>query len=167
MLMATTINKARLLDEINGGYTTLQTALALLNQEQMTTPGVTGDWSLKDILAHLAAWQRYLLIHLQAAIRNEEPADKGFTGDGDTDTMNARFYEQNKVRPLDDVQADFRTTYRQVVDAVQALSDEDLFDPQRFAWMKGNALWVFVAGNTYEHYQEHLQSIQEWLSKAR
>ncbi|HZU66051.1 MAG TPA: ClbS/DfsB family four-helix bundle protein [Ktedonobacteraceae bacterium] len=165
--MATTMNKARLLDEINSNYATLETALASLKQEQMTTPVVTGDWSIKDILAHLAAWHRYLLIHLQAAMRNEEPADKGFTGGGDTDTMNARFYEQNKIRSLDDVQADFRATYRQVVEAVQALSDEDLFDPQRFAWMKGNALWELVAGNTYEHYQEHLQSIQEWLSKAR
>jgi len=33
--------------------------------------------------------------------------------------------------------------------------------------MKGNALWELVAGDTYEHYQEHLQSIQEWLNKSR
>ena len=62
--------------------------------------------------------------------------------------------------------ADLRTTYRQIEDSVQALNDEDLFEPQRFAWMKGSALWELVAGDTYEHYQEHMVSIQEWLNES-
>jgi hypothetical protein len=165
------MDKGQLLAEMNSGYTALETVLALLDQQQMTTPGVNGDWTIKDILAHLAAWQNYLVIQLQAAARNEVPAIQGILGDEDEgsaiDRLNAGFYEENKSRPLDDVMADLRTTYRQIEDGVQALNGEDLFEPKRFAWMKGNALWELVAGNTYEHYQEHLQSIQEWLNKSR
>lgn len=165
------MDKAQLLDEMNRGYATLETVLAPLDQQQMTTPGVTGDWSIKDIVAHLAVWQDYLVIRLQAAARNEVPAMYGIVSDEDEgsaiDRLNAGFYEENKSRPLDDVLANLRTTYRQIEDDVQTLNDEDLFEPKRFAWMKGNALWELVEGNTYEHYQEHIASIQEWLSKSR
>src|SRR6266481_3202660 len=98
------MDKAQLLDEMNRGYTALETILAPLNQAQMTTPGVNGDWSIKDILAHLNAWQDYLVIRLQAATRNEVPA-VGVLSDEDegntVDRLNADFYEENKARPLD------------------------------------------------------------------
>src|SRR5947209_10430789 len=106
------MDKAQLLDEMNSGYTALETVLAPLDQQQMTTPGVNGDWSIKDILAHLAAWQNYLVIRLQAAVRNETPAMLGISSGGDEgsalDRLNAGFYEENKSRPLDDVMADLR-----------------------------------------------------------
>ena len=169
--MATQMNKSSLLEEMSNGYTTLENILAPLDEAQMIIPGVNGDWSIKDILAHLAAWQNYLLIRLQAAARNEVPAVQGILSDEDegdaVDKINAGFYEENKSRPLEEVVSDFRTTFRQIVEVVQALSDEDLFEPMRFAWMKGNALWELVPGNTYGHYQEHTGSIQEWLVKSR
>ena len=169
--MAARMDKSKLLHEMSNGYTALENSLAPLNQAQMTTPGVNGDWSIKDILAHLNAWQDYLVMRLQAAARNEVPAIQGVLSDEDdgnaVDRLNARFYEENKSRSLDEVLAGCRTTYRQIVEAVQGLSEEDLFEPKRFAWMKGNALWELVPGNTYEHYQEHIGSIQEWLNKSR
>lgn len=46
------------------------------------------------------------------------------------------------------------------------MDDADLFEKQRFAWMKGNALWQLIAGDTYEHYDEHLPSIRDWLARS-
>jgi Protein of unknown function (DUF1706) len=43
------------------------------------------------------------------------------------------------------------------------MNEEDLIGPQRFAWMKGNPLYYLVAGDTYEHYEEHSKPIREWL----
>src|SRR5438270_705946 len=120
------MNKAQLFDEMNSAYTALETVLAPLDQQQMTIPGVTGDWSIKDILAHLAVWQNYLVIRLQAATRNEVPAIQGILSDEEgsaIDRLNAGFYEENKSRPLDDVMADFHKTYRQIVELTGALSD--------------------------------------------
>ncbi|HEX6480382.1 MAG TPA: ClbS/DfsB family four-helix bundle protein [Ktedonobacteraceae bacterium] len=165
------MDKAQLLEEMSNGYITLENILAPLNRAQMTTPGVNGDWSIKDILAHLNAWQGYLVIRLQAAARDEAPAVQGVISDEDegntVDRLNADFYEESKSRSLDEVLAEFRATYRQIVEAVQALSDEDLFERKRFSWTKGNALWELVPGDTYEHYQEHIGSIREWLGKVR
>ena len=52
-------DKAALLAMIQAGYEQLEVLLATLSPEQMTIPGVNGSWSVKDNLAHLAAWQGY------------------------------------------------------------------------------------------------------------
>jgi len=53
------------------------------------------------------------------------------------------------------------------LDIIQAMSEEDLFNSGRFAWAEGEPLWQVIAGDTYEHYQEHQKQIQEWLAQPR
>lgn len=39
----------------------LEAQLAQLSDEQNTMPGVVGDWPVKDVLAHLVAWEQMCL----------------------------------------------------------------------------------------------------------
>jgi len=159
------VNKTGLLDAMRTGYAALEKTLAPLDEAQMTTPGVNGTWSIKDNIAHIVTWQRVLLDRLRAAARNETPTSYGSDqADEDIDRLNEQFYQQSKSRPLAGVLADFRSTYAQIEEAVQSTSEEDLIDSQRFTWAKGVPLWRYVAGDTYEHYLEHITSIQGWLS---
>jgi hypothetical protein len=156
-------NKVALLDKINSGYAALEAVLNPLDETQMTRAGVDGGWSIKDVLTHLTAWQRAMVDRLQAAARNEKPALTTDLTDEEIDRLNEQFYQEGKARPLVEVLTDFRITYLQIVEVVQALSWEDLADAHRFAWLNGTPLWRYVAGDTYEHYQEHIESIQEFL----
>ena len=167
MLLSEQMNKAGVLDAMRTGYAALEKTLVPLDEARMTTPGVNGTWSIKDNIAHIVTWQRVLLDRLHAAARGVTPTSYGsdLTGE-DIDKLNEQFYQQSKSRPLADVLADLRTTYAQIEDAVQSMSEEDLTDPQRFAWAKGVPLWRYVAGDTYEHYLEHITSIQQWLSRT-
>jgi hypothetical protein len=83
------------------------------------------------------------------------------------DALNAQFYQENKALPLDKVLTDFRTTHQHIMDIVQAMPEEDLMNPHRFVWSKGVPLWQAIAGDTYEHYREHIEQIHEWLVKFR
>jgi hypothetical protein len=161
--MAEQMDKAKILDEMRTKYAALEGILAPLEETQMTKEGVNGDWSIKDVLAHITAWHLRLLDRLHAATWNEEPTLTGVVTDEEVDRLNEQFYKENKSRPLNDVLKDFRTTYLQIADVVQAMNEEDLIGPQRFAWMKGNPLYYLVAGDTYEHYEEHSKPIREWL----
>ncbi len=165
--MSEQMDKASILDEMSTNYAALEGILAPLNETQMTTEGVAGEWSIKDILAHLTAWQQRLLVWLHAAARHEKPTLIGLASEEETDGLNEQFYRENKSRILSDVLADFRTSYLQIVDVVQGLSEKDLIDPHGFAWMKGNPLFYLVAGNTYGHYQEHIDPIQQWLARSK
>src|SRR6266487_483762 len=165
--MAEQMDKAKILDEMRTKYAALEDILAPLEEPQMTKEGVNGDWSIKDVLAHITAWHLRLLDRMYAATRNEEPTLSGVVTDEEVNRLNEQFYKENKSRPLNDVLIDFRTTYPQIVDVVQAMNEEDLIGPHRFAWMRGNPLCYLVAGDTYEHYEEHSQAIQEWLVNSK
>ena len=160
------MDKTTLLDKIRTRQAEFEALLAPLNADQLTAPGVNGDWSIKDILAHLVSWQKRTLAYLDAAARQGKPDIEGISSDAEMNNLNARFYAGNKSRPLADVLADFKNTYAQVVETVQVVSEEDLIDPNRFAWLRGDPLWELVAGNTYEHIDEHIGSIQAWLAAS-
>ena len=162
--MTEQVDKTSILNEISTSYAALEEILAPLDKTQYFTEGVIPGWSIKDMLAHIASWHHRLLTWLDAAIRNVEPAIAGPDSVEEMDALNAQFYQENKSRPLDEVLTDFRTTHQQIMDIIQAMREEDLISPQRFAWSQGSPLWQLVAGDTYEHYQEHRKQIQEWLA---
>jgi hypothetical protein len=156
------ISKTRLLDEMHASYSALEELLASLSEEQMTTADVNGAWSVKDNLAHLAAWQRHE-IERQEAIRDGiEPPDR-WAGMSE-DESNEQVYQQNKARPLAEVLAEFRSNHQKLLALIEAMTDEDLNKP--VAWMDGRLPWTLIAGNGYEHYQEHSGIIQRWLASS-
>ncbi len=164
--MTEQMDKDQILEEMHTNYAALEEILAPLDDTRMTTEGIIANWSIKDILAHIAAWHHRLLTWLHAAIRNEEPTISGPDSVEEMDALNLQFYEENKSRPLDEVLTDFRTTYLQITDIVQAMPEDNLTNPQRFSWAQGRPLLLLVAGDTYEHYQEHIKQIQEWLAQS-
>lgn len=161
------MDKPQLLERIHAEYATFTELLDNVSEEQMTMPGVNGDWSIKDILAHIAAWQHRLDERLEAALEKREPTLSTNLTNEQMDIDNQRFYEEYKARPLKLVLEDFRAIYGKIVATVHELDTEDLLEPDRFPWMQGNPLWQLIAGDTYEHYEEHAEPIRAWLEKQR
>jgi len=161
------MDKATLLDNMHKGFDELDALLISFNPRQMTTEGVSGVWSIKDILAHLTSWQQRTLDRLYAAANNEQPHSPNISTDEEMNQLNERFYQENDERPLPDVLADYHSAYQQLVTAVQNASAEDLFQSGRFSWEGDVALWQLVAGNTYEHIEEHIGAIQNWMETTQ
>ena len=155
------ISKAELLSAIHVERQKLEEMLARLDQAQMTEPGVEGEWSVKDILAHLVTWEGRMVRWLGEAQRGQVPHVPA-TWD-DIHQLNAQSYQEQQDRPLENVLSDFQRSYHEALTTVEAFPEEDLVDPDRFEWRKGQPLWVMVAANTFWHYKEHAESIQAWL----
>ncbi len=51
----------------------LEAILVTLKPEQMVEPGVVGEWSVKDVLAHLVEWEQMALGWYRAGLRGETP----------------------------------------------------------------------------------------------
>jgi hypothetical protein len=160
------MNKAEAMELIQSERQALESVLAELSEEQMSQPGVENSWSVKDILAHITDWESRMVQWIAESLRGEVPQRPapGMTWD-DLDRLNEQTYLLNKDRKLGDVLADFHRSYERAFDVVEALTEEDLIDPRRFAWREGNPLWHMVAGNMWEHYQEHRESIEKWLTE--
>jgi hypothetical protein len=157
------MTKDELIKQIETEWENLQAALDGLTEEQMHQPGVVGEWSVKDILAHITAWQTRLITTLFKA-------ENGFTPDttdgGQTvDQLNEEFYREMKARSFDRVWDDLDSSYHQILSRLESWKDKDLFDPKRFKWMKGKPFAEYIAGDSYEHYAEHAVQIREWRKK--
>jgi hypothetical protein len=158
-------DKAELLARIDQEWTALRELIDSLTPKQMTE-AVPGSWSVKDHLVHLTTWEQFLLrYHL-----GQEPphivlgveAEK-FEG-LDEDGMNALIYERSQNRPLEDVLESLGQSHIQVLDALGPMTFADLMQPRYADDPEARPLINWVIGNTYDHYREHRQTVQEGLS---
>lgn len=157
-------DKEAFLAMIQTGYDQFEALLATLSVEQMTTPGVNDSWTVKDNLAHLAAWQDYQAARMQAVVDGGAEPPPLAHGLADEDGINAYLYQRHKDRPLADVLADFRASYQRVLAAARALSWDELNRP--FPWYdNGVPVGAYTLGNTSEHYAVHQEIIQHWLER--
>src|SRR5215467_5971175 len=138
--METTISKTQLLAELNSEYAYWQALLDDIGEANMRQPEVAGGWSIKDIVAHLTEWRRRTVRRIQAA-RNHEPVTPPWPSalQGD-DEINAWIYEFNRDRPLVEVLSDSSEVFQQMVDAIDAFSDDEFQDLQRFKLQGGEPL---------------------------
>jgi len=58
------MNRQQLLQKLDKVWAEIKESYAGLSDSQLTEPGVMGDWSVKDILAHLTWWEEEALKHL-------------------------------------------------------------------------------------------------------
>jgi hypothetical protein len=155
--------KAELLECTRSEHRRLEAALAGISEPDMLRPGVVGEWSIKDILAHISDWEQRFLSWYQAGRRGEVPErpEPGLTWD-DLDLLNQRIYDRHRHRSLPDVQAGFDASYRELITAVEAMGEDELFTVSHFAWTRDNPLLLYLRANADEHYAEHADQIEAW-----
>lgn len=163
-------NKEQVLDAIRTAHEDMVRLIAGLSESERTAPVLEDNWSVKDHLAHINAWENMMIGWIEASRRGENVVRfaPGYTYSNDAEAeavmhrLNDHLRDENRDRPWEAVLSDFRATYRRVLQGVDALSDQDILDPNRFAWRQGKPLLALIEGNTYGHYAEHM----DWIRKA-
>lgn len=158
------MNKQELIAALEDGRKQFHTVIQGLSDEAMVEPGVVGDWSLKDVLAHLSRWEAELVALLHQAQQGREPETVHF-GSASADELNAKWNEESKDRPLEQLLSDFEGVRRQTIRSMQPLSDRDLTDPKRFAWLDGKPLWSWIQTDSFGHEAEHAAQIRAWRER--
>jgi len=157
------MDKIRFLDTLLTERAEWDRVLSQIDEARMIAPGVAGEWSVKDVVAHLMWYEREMVGVLTAhALAGSDLWD--LPGD----ERNGVLFEQNRQRLLGDVLAEARQVFDRLLVAMRSLSDEDLVDPGRFRDMPADWVpWQILAGNTYEHYRDHLPALRAWLEESR
>jgi hypothetical protein len=156
------VHRQDILDEIQAARAELQQAIQGLSPEQMHIVGVTGIWSVKDILAHLTAWESEMVTALNQIHQRKVPR---IVRIDDIDEWNAEQYHINASRPLDMVLADFEGVHRMLFKLLEDYDERALTDNRRFAWMEGEPLYYLLEENVYLHEGEHAGEIVEWRQR--
>ena len=174
--MSQPMTKNSLMGLLTTGREQWDRVLAQVGESHMTTSGVVGDWSVKDIVAHVAYWERYVAAYVRSTITGQPPTDEERYGvaelpaevrDMDIDQFNDWTFQRQRRRPLPEILMEEQTIYRDLYTMLRGLRESDLLGEGRYEWTRGRAIWEYVAGNTYEHWAEHGQSIQAWLAEGQ
>lgn len=163
--------KAALLADIETTHAALEATLARVPSSQMTTPGVTGEWSVKDILAHIAVWRSRAITQMFKAEQGQPPKleipPALAKAANWLELLNAQEYAAQKDRPLERVMADFSGSHRQLVKRLSGWGDEAaLFDRKRHPALNGRSLAEMAWSESAEHEAEHRAEIEAWLDRA-
>ena len=168
--MGKRLRKRELLEEIGRERAALDDALALLTPREMTRPGVTrGGWSVKDVLAHLVAWQQLALGWYEAGLRGEKVAmpAPGYTL-RDLPRLNQMLFRKHHRRSLRAIRADYASCHERVVALIERLPDADLITLGRFAWTGPSwTLSDYLRASTAAHYLWARTRIRRWWRKTR
>jgi len=156
--------KADLIEGIDRAWASLEGTLADSSEEALTRPGSDG-WSVKDHLAHIEAWERYLL----ALLERRSPStslgiDLAIIRSTADDPLNELIRESTKVQPLSQVLTDLRRTHEQLLGVIADLPEDDLerlaadYQPEELAGDTDT-----IAGWIAHICDEHLRDHVDWI----
>jgi hypothetical protein len=137
---------------------------------QMTLKGVSGKWSIKDILAHILSYEQYTadrmheILHHQVytPCKTQTALDAfldefGYPDFGsallDHDTPDAWVVERYKNVSLDDVVTQELQAFASIISALEPMTEDTI---------TRHNLNERIASNTYKHYREHIKDIRAW-----
>ena len=150
------MNRQQLLNRLDTAWTAFQASYAGLSSSRLTEPGVAGDWSVKDIIAHVTWWEEEALRHLPLIIAGGRPSRYSVTYGG-IDAFNAMMAERKRDVPLSDVVAQQYDTHRRLIDFIQSVSEDQFTRETRFRRR--------LRLDTYSHYPIHTNAIGEWRQR--
>ncbi len=146
--------KQQLLDLIGCAYQEKHTFITTLTPEQRAMVGTSEQWSPKDYLAHMITWEERFVDNHQAALQGVTPPSYD-----DTDRENNEIFQAHRDLSWDDMRRRVDAVNQKVVTWLQAQTEDDLTDRERFPWLNNRTLWGRIVGNSVSHPLLHLAEL--------
>ncbi|MDQ3461110.1 MAG: ClbS/DfsB family four-helix bundle protein [Deinococcota bacterium] len=162
-------DKQQILTTLRGEFNRWEGLLAGMSEEQITSSPLSNGWSIKDLMAHLMAWQQVSIARLEAAQLHKEPvfptwlAGSDPESEEDKDQFNARIYETYRKQSLSRVHQDWRDGFLRFLSLGEEIPENDLLDAEKYPWLKGYTLFAVLQGSYEHHHEDHLVPLLAWL----
>ncbi|GAF69497.1 unnamed protein product [marine sediment metagenome] len=121
-------------------------------------PGVTGTWSVKDIVAHVTWWEEEAVKHLPLILAGGRPP-KYSNEYGGIDAFNAQMTDQKKKLSFSEVLQQRDDTHLRLIDYVHSVPKDQIASETRFRRR--------LRLDTYGHYPKHTEAIRKWRAQRR
>jgi hypothetical protein len=130
--------------------------------DRVNEPGVAGDWTLRDVVAHVNAYLRFHVSNLGGPARpfGEMPGDVGW----DMEKRNQWMHREDLGVPWSEVERENRELQDELMAQLRARSPADM-GKQLVDWHHWPTWrWMCDARN---HYDEHIPALEAWLASRR
>jgi len=151
------VNREQLLRRIDARWQELEESWAGLSAAELTTPGVAGDWSVRDVFAHISWWEEEALEHLPTILAGGRPPRYADAWGG-IDAFNAAMTERWRALALDEVLDRRQATHARLIEYLGTVPEEQIATETRFRRR--------LRLDTWGHYPLHALAIREWRASA-
>ena len=141
------------IEQIENSYHKILRLYRSVPVTDLLEPTFANGWSVKDLLAHLAAWDWRCAGLLDQAHESDMP----LMAMPDIDALNQEIYQERQEWGWEDVDNDFREAHQALLESIQALPPERL---------KDEIIQEAIAEETWQHYEEHLPQLQQWHKRV-
>ena len=146
------MNRQQLLQRLETAWSAFNESYAGLPDARLTEPGVTGDWSVKDVLTHVTTWEEETLKYLPVIASGDRTPR--YASQGGIDAFNARVTEKKRSLSLAEVRRQLDETHRRLLAFLEETPNELFVTETRFRRR--------LRYDTWGHYSEHAEAIREW-----
>jgi hypothetical protein len=150
------VSKERVLQRLESAWESLQESYAGLSEAELLEPAVTGDWSVRDIIAHVTWWEEEALTHLPLILAGGRPPRYSVKYGG-IDAFNARMTQRTKGLSLAEVLQRRGDVHAKLIALVRSAPDDQITAEGRFRRR--------LRLDTYGHYPKHEQAIRTWRER--
>jgi hypothetical protein len=150
------MDRGQLLKRLDRAWQAFNASYAGLADAELMEPGVTGAWSVRDIIAHVTWWDEEALTHLPLILQGGRPPRYSVTYGG-IDAFNARMTEQKKHFSLSEVLRERDDTHRRLIRFIESAPEDQILRETRFRHR--------LRLDTYSHYPKHAEAIRKWRER--
>lgn len=132
-------------------------AISGLSEETCLAVPVSGDWTVRDLLAHVLAWEEYAWAVVRQWPAVDLAAVSGWTQETDADALNARLAAEKADLSMIDLLDGLTTMHRRIASRYRQLSDGELETEAEFGWgLRANLIGflLYMCVHTAEHAAE-------------
>ena len=123
-----------------------------LPDKYWTLPGAAGDWSLKDVWAHISDWMKETRRVLPMLLRDEKfPVS--------IQRFNREHYEKNRKLTLDAARRRLELERKRFLAMVRKMPEEQLLGNRR--------IYEWLSYSTYNHYAEHIPAVTRFARSMK
>lgn len=148
--------KDTLLKKLQKAWEEFEDSYSGLAKADFEREGVTGNWSVKDIVAHVTAWEEEALKYLPVILSGRQPP-RYSAMHGGVDAFNALLTERSRSVSLDEVLHRQEKVHNRLVRYIRSAPDEAIATDTRFRRR--------LRLDTYGHYPHHTRAIRAWRER--
>lgn len=163
------MSKAELLHHLREQRLAWDNLLATVPDDIAIAPNLPGGMSVKDVMAHVAAYERWTAAQIRAANEGRAPTNMELYGrealpgeaEGwDLDQINAAIYDLHKDLSLAEAREFAGTAFNDLLAALEAMPENELLRPGAQEWVREENLLSAIPGQSYEHYAMHIDDLR-------
>ncbi|MCG3227700.1 MAG: ClbS/DfsB family four-helix bundle protein [Candidatus Heimdallarchaeota archaeon] len=169
------MTKQQIMDFLSEDHDKMEFVVESLHKEEMMSLRIQGNWNVKDILVHVASWNKELTKSCDLLLKNEklwfvEDPSKIKQLEADFNVLKITIKRSSS---LEEVIEEWQDSFNKLLSKIDSFSEEELNFITDYLWATGNPVTIKslfgyrYKGDEHGHEGGHAKVIDDYFSEDR